>query len=323
MTQAFLSPTEAARALGTSPKALRLYEARGFLSPARTEAGWRVYGPEALARAREILALRRLGFSLAQIERLLAADPTGLAAALAEQEAKLSHDIQTLATQPKNLAALRHSAKGAPPDLAALRRQAGSPSAPAAQFPLPWPWDGQLFTLERLAPLTFLTGPLGSGKTRLAMALAEALAARFASLKRPLVQPTPKTEAALNWLVEDGAARSEALTLLAALLTEPTETPLVVDLVEHGLDGPSQQALGAYLRQKRIARPLIVMTRSTAILDPSDPPEAPILFCPANHAPPVLVPPWPGAPGFEAMASCLASPETRARVGPLKAATAL
>jgi hypothetical protein len=62
------------------------------------------------------------------------------------------------------------------------------------------------------------------------------------------------------------------------------------------------------------ARPLFFLTRSSAILDldaiGSD--EA-IILCPANHSPPVVVTPVPGAPGFEAVATCLASPEVRAR----------
>lgn len=56
------------------------------------------------------------------------------------------------------------------------------------------------------------------------------------------------------------------------------------------------------------------MTRSSAMLDLAlaGPDEA-IVFCPANHAPPLVVPPYPGAPGYEAMASCLASPQVRER----------
>jgi len=38
-----------------------------------------------------------------------------------------------------------------------------------------------------------------------------------------------------------------------------------------------------------------------------------IILCPANHSPPTRVAPYPGAPGFEAVATCLASPEVRAR----------
>ena len=56
-----LNASEAARQLGVSAKALRLYEQRGLLVPARTEAGWRAYGPDQMARAAEIAALRSLG----------------------------------------------------------------------------------------------------------------------------------------------------------------------------------------------------------------------------------------------------------------------
>ena len=89
----------------------------------------------------------------------------------------------------------------------------------------------------------------------------------------------------------------------------------MVDLVEQGLDRASQEALIARLRRRgRETRPLFVMTRSTAILDLDavGPYEA-ILYCPANHAVPMGVVPCPGAAGYEALASCLASPEVRAR----------
>ncbi|GAU81102.1 hypothetical protein BIWAKO_00993 [Bosea sp. BIWAKO-01] len=58
-----------------------------------------------------------------------------------------------------------------------------------------------------------------------------------------------------------------------------------------------------------------MLTRSRAILDlaaaGSD--EA-IILCPANRSPPVRLAPYPGAPGYEAVATCLASPEVRARI---------
>jgi hypothetical protein len=46
----FLSPSETARSLGVSVKALRVYEAEGLVEPHRTEAGWRVYGPDQMTR---------------------------------------------------------------------------------------------------------------------------------------------------------------------------------------------------------------------------------------------------------------------------------
>ena len=62
----FLNPSEAAKRLGVSAKALRLYEQRGLIAPVRTAAGWRVYGPDEMARVTEIAALRELGLSLAR-----------------------------------------------------------------------------------------------------------------------------------------------------------------------------------------------------------------------------------------------------------------
>jgi len=71
----FLNPAEAAYRLGVSAKALRLYEQRGLIAPARTAAGWRAYGPDEMARVAEIAALRELGLSLSQVARVLEGDP--------------------------------------------------------------------------------------------------------------------------------------------------------------------------------------------------------------------------------------------------------
>ncbi len=60
--------------------------------------------------------------------------------------------------------------------------------------------------------------------------------------------------------------------------------------------------------------PFFVMTRSNSILDlDAIGADETILFCPANHSPPVRVAPLPGTPGYEALVSCLATPEVRAR----------
>ena len=67
-----LSPTETATRFGVSIKVLRLYESRGLLKPLRTEAGWRTYGPDQIARLHQILALKRLGLPLARIATILA-----------------------------------------------------------------------------------------------------------------------------------------------------------------------------------------------------------------------------------------------------------
>jgi DNA-binding transcriptional MerR regulator len=72
---------EVARRTGISARALRFYEARGLLKPLRTASGRRHYGPGELATLHQILALKRAGLTLAQVQRLLWAstgtkDPT-------------------------------------------------------------------------------------------------------------------------------------------------------------------------------------------------------------------------------------------------------
>src|ERR1700759_191001 len=92
----FLSASEAAKRLGVSAKALRLYEQRGLVTPDRTAAGWRAYGPEQIAQAAEVVALRKLGLSLAQIARALGGEPEGLEPALAAHQAMLEGRIREL-----------------------------------------------------------------------------------------------------------------------------------------------------------------------------------------------------------------------------------
>ncbi|MCF1743793.1 hypothetical protein [Paradevosia shaoguanensis] len=105
--------------------------------------------------------------------------------------------------------------------------------------------------------------------------------------------------------------------MLALLVALEAAAPkiLVIDMIEDGLDQPSQEALMAHLRRRDAdAKPVLCLTRSNAILDlAAVTPDEAILFCPANHSPPMLVAPFPGAPGYEALASCLASPDVRAR----------
>ncbi len=62
---------EMARATGLTPRALRFYEGRGLVRPLRTAGGRRVYGCGELARLHAVVALKRAGFTLAQIAALL------------------------------------------------------------------------------------------------------------------------------------------------------------------------------------------------------------------------------------------------------------
>ncbi|MEU9455876.1 MerR family transcriptional regulator [Streptomyces sp. NPDC048277] len=61
---------EAAAAAGTTPRALRLYEARGLLRPPpRTSSGQREYGSAEVARVRVIRSLLALGLTLEDLRR--------------------------------------------------------------------------------------------------------------------------------------------------------------------------------------------------------------------------------------------------------------
>ena len=206
--------------------------------------------------------------------------------------------------------------------------QAIAKSAPlTVGFALPWPWDGEWFVFYDVPRLAFITGPLGSGKTRFARRFAAALPdAVFLGLDR-LSDPAiarrladdpvlaEQVERRLTWLVEDGAERSDALTALVVAMEAATPAVLVIDMVEERLSAATQTALMAHLRLRGTRKcAVILMTRSSAILDLDalEPTEV-VILCPANHSVPLRVVPYPGGQGYEAVATCVAAPEVRAR----------
>ena len=71
-TRGTITVGQAARRTGLTPKALRLYEARGLLEPAeRTESGYRVYSQRNVDVLRFIRRARSLGLRLEEIKEIM------------------------------------------------------------------------------------------------------------------------------------------------------------------------------------------------------------------------------------------------------------
>src|SRR5215470_399289 len=93
----------------TTARAIRLYEAAGLMpEPARSAAGYRLYGPADLATLIRIRRLRGLGFQIEQIRDLVSPEePAGLGAALAVLRDDLLRRIEALRGTVEALDGLR------------------------------------------------------------------------------------------------------------------------------------------------------------------------------------------------------------------------
>ena len=100
-----LDIAEVVRRTGLTSRALRFYEARGLVAPLRTHSGRRLYGASELERINQVLALKRAGLTLAQIQHLTANRPIDLKRlidaqleALEQQQAGIEEARQLLLT---------------------------------------------------------------------------------------------------------------------------------------------------------------------------------------------------------------------------------
>src|SRR5438067_1662226 len=87
---------QVARRAGVGVETLRFYERQGLLEePARTASGYRQYPPDVVARLRFIRRAKELGFSLREVEELLALrlDPTTTPADLKRRAAAKVADV--------------------------------------------------------------------------------------------------------------------------------------------------------------------------------------------------------------------------------------
>ncbi|MTK63132.1 MAG: MerR family transcriptional regulator, partial [Methanobacterium sp.] len=103
----FRTAGETAALLGVSVKALRVYERHGLVAPDRSGAGYRVYGPTQMRRLHQVLALKSLGLSLAQVGECLAGLGDNLRPILEVQERDLRLRIAMLETAATAVPAAR------------------------------------------------------------------------------------------------------------------------------------------------------------------------------------------------------------------------
>lgn len=324
-----LNASGAAHELGISPKALRLYEQKGLISPRRSAAGYRIYCAADMAAAAQVVSLRALGLSLAQIADVFEGDARSLGHALAAHELDLDDRLQKLAAQVGRLQHLRaRLAQGQVPDASDIAGILDESARTRLSLTLPWPWNGECFDIPAVHPLNYIVGPLGSGKTILAHCIAAQVAgsvcvdATLATTGSMVCEGqvgsgiADRANRAMSWLAGDGASPSPMLARLLQILESDAPALLVIDSPETHLDQASQEALIRYLRKnaQRFFRPVFLITRSNAVLDMEcvGTGEA-IYFCPANHRIPFRVLPYPGSAGYESLDDCLASPAARER----------
>jgi len=80
-----LDIAQVARLTGLTSRTLRFYEARGLVTPLRSASGRRHYGPAELERLHQVMAMKRAGLTLGQIEKLSAGRTIDLAKLVAAQ----------------------------------------------------------------------------------------------------------------------------------------------------------------------------------------------------------------------------------------------
>ncbi len=103
-----------ARRLDLNPRTIRFYERVGVLAePARTESGYRLYGPEDEQRLRFIKTAQRVGLTLGEIKEVLAFRDRGdrpcryVASVIERRLAEINERMRELRALREELGALR------------------------------------------------------------------------------------------------------------------------------------------------------------------------------------------------------------------------
>ena len=131
----FVRASEAARRLGVSTKALRVYEHAGLIRPRRSPAGWRLYGPRDLEDARGIIALRGLGVGLADIAALQSADAGARRHLLRAYQATLEARAGAVAAAAERVGGPSPGSEPESPPEAQLRPGRGAPGQVSLTLP--------------------------------------------------------------------------------------------------------------------------------------------------------------------------------------------
>ncbi|MCO5354536.1 MerR family transcriptional regulator [Acidovorax kalamii] len=101
---------ELARRTGTTPKAIRLYEARGLMGAVARSGSYRHYGEADVARVLLIRQAQALGFRLAELDGLPHIDTTAgwerMAQLVAQRRAAVAQELARLAALDAQLAVL-------------------------------------------------------------------------------------------------------------------------------------------------------------------------------------------------------------------------
>lgn len=117
-----LTVSRLAQAAGVNPQTVRYYERRGLLpAPPRTESGYRLYPEEAVVRLRFIKQAQELGFSLEEIQELLALR-VDASTSCAQVQARAQTKIQEIDAKIRQLQAMQ----AALADLVAACEQGGT-----------------------------------------------------------------------------------------------------------------------------------------------------------------------------------------------------
>lgn len=179
---------ELAKRAGLTVRALHHYDSIGLLSPsARSDAGYRLYNRDDVARLHQIQALRRFGVALSDIGASLANPGTGLPAIVDQQIDALTRQITQASALRDQLTHLKAQlAGGEEPELAVW----------LTTLELMNMYD-KYFTKEQLARLPFFNGDqVRINEWQAMVAKMHAFMAAGTSPEDPAVR-----ESARNWMI--------------------------------------------------------------------------------------------------------------------------